>query len=103
MQYVLERELAVSFMFNLSCPLDIQVALETRQLKMYVKFVGQYVAKNVNFKVLGLKMFFKHITLDEVIREHRKDRKNKKNKDEFWGISLLKSQEKEQRSLNSKK
>ena len=45
-------------MFNLSCLLDIQIAVETRQLKMYVKFVGQYVAKNVNFKVLGLKNVF---------------------------------------------
>ena len=86
MQYVLEREPAVLFMFNLSCPLDIQVAVESRQLKMYVKFVGQYVAKNVNFRVLGLKMVFKDIILDEVIREHRKDRTNKKNKDESWAF-----------------
>ena len=47
-------------------------------------------------------MFSKDITLDEVIREHREHRTNK-NKVEFWGISLLKSQEKEQRPLNSKK
>lgn len=70
-------------MFNLSCQLDIQVAVE---LKMHVKFVGQYVAKNVNFRVLGLKMIFKDITLNEVIREHRKDRTNKKNKDESWAF-----------------
>ena len=53
MQYILEREPAVFFMFNLSCQLDIQVAVESRHLKMHVKFVGQYVAKNVNFRVLG--------------------------------------------------
>lgn len=53
---------------------------------MHVKFVGQYVAKNVTFRVLGLKMIFKDITLNEVIREHRKDRTNKKNKDESWAV-----------------
>ena len=84
--HILEREPAVFFMFNLSCQLDIQVAVESRHLKMHVKFVGQYVAKNVNFRVLGLKMIFKDITLDEVIREHRKDRTNKKNKDESWAF-----------------
>ena len=73
-------------MFNLSCLLYIQVAVQSRQLKMYVKFVGQYVAKNVNFRVPGLKMVFKDITVDEVIREHRKDRTNKKNKDESWAF-----------------
>lgn len=45
MQYILEREPAVFFMFNLSCQLDIQVAVESRHLKMHVKFVGQYVAE----------------------------------------------------------
>ena len=86
MQYVLEREPAVLFMFNLSCPLYIQVAVESRQLKMYVKFVGQYVSKHVNFRVLFFKIVFKDITMDEVIREHRKDRTNKKNKDESWAF-----------------
>ena len=52
--------------------------------------VREHGSKNLGatntFRVLGLKMVFKDITMDEVIRENRKDRTNKKNKDESWAF-----------------
>lgn len=55
---------------------------------MCVEFVRNLWAKDVNFEVLGIKMLFKVITLDEIMKEDRKPTTNKKIKDGSWGISI---------------
>lgn len=74
---VLERESAVLLMFNSRYLLDIQVAVMRKQLKICVKFVRAFWTRHVNHEVLSIKIVLKVITLDEIIKEDRKDRTNK--------------------------
>lgn len=61
-------------MFNSKCLLQIQVAVMSKQLKMCMEVGRQFWARNVNFKVLGIKMIFKVIALDKIIKENSKDK-----------------------------
>lgn len=63
------------FTFNLRCLPDIQVAVMSMQLKSCVEFVREFSARDVNFKVLGIKIVFKVITSDEIIKGDRKENK----------------------------
>lgn len=53
--------------------------------------------RDVNFKVIGIKVLFKIITLDEIIKGDRKGRTNKKLKTYpiFFYIDLKKKKERE--------